>query len=77
MIGWLIVESGAETAGLLLSNSWLVRIMLFAGKLSGKENKPLGKSGGGWLPWMLKPFVPNKKNQAHLPDDKNPTVGFS
>lgn len=40
---------------------------------SNKEGKSGKKSGGGWGTW-LKSFVPNKKNQAHLPDDKNPTV---
>ena len=42
-----------------------------AGSNKGKSEKKSG--GGGWGTWF-KSFVPNKKNQAHLPDDKNPTV---
>lgn len=32
------------------------------------------KGGNGWGMSLLKYLVPNKKNQAHLPDDKEPTV---
>jgi hypothetical protein len=39
------------------------------------DEKPKAAGRGGWGTW-LKSFVPNKKNQAHLPDDKNPTVRF-
>ena len=47
-----------------------------SGQKSGKgdQQQQQGKSGGGWGLGILNYILPKKKNEAHLPDDKNPMV---
>jgi hypothetical protein len=41
----------------------------------GKSSKqPQAKAGSGWGFNLIKYILPKKKNEAHLPDDKKPTV---
>lgn len=41
------------------------------GKKEPKREQPVGKKGkGGWLSWLRS----SKKNEAHLPDDKNKSI---
>ncbi|XDV38236.1 hypothetical protein PO909_007686 [Leuciscus waleckii] len=35
-----------------------------------KDSPKKGASGSGWLTWL----IPKRKNEAHLPDDKNKTI---
>ena len=45
------------------------------GKGDKKQQAQAKSSGGGWgFGGFLKRMLPKMKNQAHLPDDKNPTV---
>ncbi|XP_048023517.1 protein transport protein Sec16A isoform X2 [Megalobrama amblycephala] len=39
-------------------------------KKSKKDSPKKGASGSGWLNWLY----PKRKNEAHLPDDKNKTI---
>ena len=40
----------------------------------GDQQQRQGKAGGGWGFSFIKYILPKKKNEAHLPDDKKPSV---
>ena len=42
----------------------------------GDQQQRQGKAGGGWGFSFIKYILPKKKNEAHLPDDKKPSVSF-
>ena len=52
----------------------LIIISIIIAKSSAKSSAKPAKAGKGWARGFLSYFVPKKDNEAHLPDDKNPSV---